>query len=592
MHRIAGIGALGVAAVIGGCGAGAMTLASYTTNEAITEYQVDATLRGDRLSVVETLDDDFGANSRHGFRRELDTGVVDRPGESLDLQNVQVESETANDDVDITPGYQTTTVRVGNENKTYQGEHRYQLRYDLVGVPDPQEQKRLVFIAVGDRWEIPIHDVTVRVAPDFEPGDVTCSLGGSGAFVSCDVSVQDGIVTATVPDVEPGQGVALNIGAGPARTPASLTPPPLDIPASEQPWVGAALSVGGAAAAAGAVGSLVAGRWVRRAGADRSGAAANPAEAAYATATDPDEGVKVSDAEAAEQVTIQFAPPEGLAPAQGAVLLRERVDNPAKTAWMAQAVIDGWATLEGDPSKPTIVRAARADQEPANMPEPLAAAFNGRQEIQLGTYDSSFAAGWSAIGSQLQSWRSWSGLWDNRRGTRNRVLAVVMLLVGVAAAGITGLALVAGLGRHVGVAVPIAVVTGLLFGFGVRAVFGAPTLAVRSPAGFGLWLRTEGFRRFLAESEGEHARWAADHGLLREYSAWAVALGELDRWNRAAAAAGIPPDDPGMTTAYAFAGMAAFAHTTSTAPSSSGGSSGFSGGGFSGGVGGGGGGNW
>jgi hypothetical protein len=63
-------------------------------------------------------------------------------------------------------------------------------------------------------------------------------------------------------------------------------------------------------------------------------------------------------------------------------------------------------------------------------------------------------------------------------------------------------------------------------------------LRVRTPAGSGLWLwlRTESFRRFLAGSEAHHAEEAARRGHLREYTAWAVAVGEVDRWSRAVAA--------------------------------------------------------
>ena len=50
-----------------------------------------------------------------------------------------------------------------------------------------------------------------------------------------------------------------------------------------------------------------------------------------------------------------------------------------------------------------------------------------------------------------------------------------------------------------------------------------------APPGSALALRTESFRRFLAASEGRHVQWAWEHGLLREYSAWAVALGDRRR---------------------------------------------------------------
>ena len=112
--------------------------------------------------------------------------------------------------------------------------------------------------------------------------------------------------------------------------------------------------------------------------------------------------------------------------------------------------------------------------------------------------------------------------------------------------------------------------------------------AVAQRGGQRVALRTESFRRFLAASEGRHVQWAWEHGLLREYSAWAVALGTADAWQRAMERTSIPPAEltTGPLLVYAMAPSFSSAHT---APSSSGGGAGSFGGG-GGGVGGGGGG--
>ena len=106
-------------------------------------------------------------------------------------------------------------------------------------------------------------------------------------------------------------------------------------------------------------------------------------------------------------------------------------------------------------------------------------------------------------------------------------------------------------------------------------------------------MRTESFRRFLAASEGPHVEWAWKHGLLREYSAWAVALGEASTWEKAMERSSIPPAEfaTGPMIVYTSAGSFGRTHT---APSSSGGSSGggFSGGSVGGGGGGGSSGSW
>ena len=96
--------------------------------------------------------------------------------------------------------------------------------------------------------------------------------------------------------------------------------------------------------------------------------------------------------------------------------------------------------------------------------------------------------------------------------------------------------------------------------------------------------------------------WAWQHGMLREYSAWAVALGAAPAWGRAIAASAVPPPVAAADTSPLMLFYASTLWRNSyTAPqrvsgASGGGSSGFggygggfSGGGFSG-VGGGGGG--
>ena len=131
----------------------------------------------------------------------------------------------------------------------------------------------------------------------------------------------------------------------------------------------------------------------------------------------------------------------------------------------------------------------------------------------------------------------------------------------------------------------------LLAGSGVAAAVRAWELRVRTPAGSGLWLRTESFRRFLAGSEAHHAEEAAKRGHLREYTAWAVAVGELDRWQRAVAASSAAAADPVAARVPLLAPGLLVGSSGSSTPPSSGGSGG-GGGGVGGGAGGGGGGSW
>ena len=107
----------------------------------------------------------------------------------------------------------------------------------------------------------------------------------------------------------------------------------------------------------------------------------------------------------------------------------------------------------------------------------------------------------------------------------------------------------------------------------------------RTATGSALALRSESFRRFLAASEGKHVDWAWQQGLLREYSAWAVALGAADAWAKAVQSSNIADPQVALAGPLLVHSAASSFSSARTAPSSSGG-----GGGGGGGVGGGGGG--
>jgi hypothetical protein len=126
-------------------------------------------------------------------------------------------------------------------------------------------------------------------------------------------------------------------------------------------------------------------------------------------------------------------------------------------------------------------------------------------------------------------------------------------------------------------------------GIGWGAALRAWELRVRTPLGTGQWLRVESFRRFLHESEAYHAEEAAKRGVLREYTAWAVAVGEIDRWKHAVETSTVIPESAGLGYVYLAPMLASSTSHASTAPSSSGGGGG---GGVGGGGGGGGGGSW
>jgi hypothetical protein len=445
--------------------------------------------------------------------------------------------------------------------------------------------------------------------------------------------VEPGHVEAIVTDLDAHEGVSIEGRQGAALATLPAVPqPPATAPADEGSGL---LPPAAGAAAGGLLGGIASTVLVRRAGRERV-APGGVADAAYAPGLGPTYGpvdgvppaaspyapadwptagptlappapappvdtppvaagspseLRIDETELAEMATTEFAPPRGLLPEQGGIILTEDVLDNHKAAWLIQAAIDGAVDLDDQSGTVRLTRTGpgRPDQQPI-----LDLAFNGAPEITLGSYDRHFASAWSQLQRQLEGWEKVSGLWDPR-GDRHRItaglLGVLFVILGGIGTFVAGF--LAGGSDATALLVP-AVITGALGVAGVAALVNNRELRIRTPAGSGLWLRTESFRRFLAESEAFHAEEAAKRGYLREYTAWALALGEIDRWTRAVSSSSlIPPDTAGLNWIYLAPILVSSTHTASVAPSSSGGGGGsFGGGGVGGGAGGGGGGSW
>jgi hypothetical protein len=546
--------------------------------------------RAGQAAITEVIDYDFASRQRHGIYRDI-------PG--LDPADpVRVHSDGAPDQLQVTGTAHQTRLRIGDPDRTVTGRHRYTVEYRLAGVADGG---RLAWDAVGTSWTVPIGQVELHVVAPWRLEEVVCVRGVAGSTAPCQATQPEpGHLAVALDDLEPGQGVTLYATAGaPLAAPPALPAPPAGVPGDPgtgplPPTLTAAL-----AALAGAVPAT----WlVRRAGRERV-ATGGAAEAAFGPgrpgdhpggSPDPPDRPgdhpgtgaerRVDPADLGELATVEFVPPGELTPAQGGVLLAEAVRPEHKVAWLIGAAVDGYLELEGD-GPVTLVRLPR--QGPPSYL--LDVAFAGRDRLTLGGYDPEFAAAWKLVGNELDGWRRTSGLWDPA-GDRRRVLALVLGVL----AGVGGLVLAgagAALAARTGAGWLVLVAAGgLLAGAGAAAAVGAWELRVRTPAGSALWLRTESFRRFLAASEAHHAEEAARRGHLRQYTAWAVAVGEVDRWSKAVAASSVAAADPAVAR-YPLLAPALLHDTSQSARQPSSGGSG-GGGGVGGGAGGGGGGSW
>jgi uncharacterized membrane protein YgcG len=595
-RRAATVGRIAVVGLLLALCAGALTYFGLD-DERIRGYQVDVAVQADGTALVrETIDYDFGTNSRHGIFRDF-------PGYRLDgeqrVSDVRVRSASAPDTTSLTDDGHAV-IRVGDPERTVSGLHRYVLEYRVTGVTSGD---RLAFDAVGTAWDVPVDRADVRLTAPYRLGDVRCYRGPESSTARCAALDAGGdVVTAHVEDLAERQGVTIagtRAGAlsGPVRAalPGDVDPRGGGDGRSYWTTVWLVLGLGAAGFALGVVPVAL---WARRAGRDRAGAGGGVTAVAGGTGR---QAVPVADRTAEQQVTTRVEPPRDLTPAQGGVLLTESVERRHQVAWLTQQSLDGWFTIENDGRR---LRWTAPDDRWAAAPEPLKRMFNRRARLKLGKYDQRFAEGFRMVGDELKHWRATCELWDHDAERRNRrtaervkVLAVLVVLAGAVLLLLTA----SGEPR---VACLAAAVAGFFAGAGTGMWFHGSELPVRTPEGFARRQLVEGFRRFLAASGGREARDAAERGELRRYSAWAVALGELDRWNAAMTAASLPPATAGVAETTSFAALTSTVHTATTSPPSSGsaggGSSGggYSGGGYSGGGdvggggGGGGGGSW
>ena len=221
----------------------------------------------------------------------------------------------------------------------------------------------------------------------------------------------------------------------------------------------------------------------------------------------------VADDDLADLATIEFVPPKGVDPWQGAVLLRERIDDESVGAWFSGLAARDVLAIERDGDDTAVLR--RGAQLERARPEEsavLSELFADGEEISLGSYDKDFAKAWNRVRADQERSIAASGFWkrDAPSATRTRfswtVLVVLFIWVIIGAGSI--LSAVFGVFSS-----PLgAIVFGIVVPGIVALVAYRTLLPVRSATGSALALRTESFRRFLAASEGRHVEWAWKQG--------------------------------------------------------------------------------
>lgn len=581
--------------------------AAASLGESVRSFRATATWDADRRASVHEEIDYVFPRRRHGIYRVLPGVAWDRRDDisvtadhtttwvaepeiaairqrmqALGVERMTVDSHEV-----------ATRVRIGDPEATVKGIHHYTVDYPLEGTELGDD--RIGWNGVGASWDVPIDRVALELRAPWVWEDATCDTGSAGSVGGCRVTqAEPGRLTVDHGRLDAGEGITVyatrgaDLAAAPAARAVAVT--------TDVAWWRRPSRLAGLVVVVVLGAGIVVARLLRRAGRDWVMAGPASTDSAVDLAFEvPSTGSglsgarRVDDSRLGTWVGTEFAPPRGLPAWQGGIVTAERVRAEHRVAWLLQAAADGYVRLEpAGPGAVTLHRRSHDDDATSRL---LDIAFVDRERMLLGPYDPRFARAWAAVGAMQDRWAS-ASVYNDQRAARRVVPTVIAGCVAFAVAIPLGIASVGLVARFGPAWVAVTVFAAVCGGGGIAAALRGWELRVRTPAGTAMWLRIESFRRFLAGSETEHVRRAAEQGRLREYTAWAVSLGESDHWNATIASAGLAPDVDGVATSALSPRLFSACTTASTSPSTSGsgGGSGGGGGGGGSGVGGGGGG--
>jgi uncharacterized membrane protein YgcG len=574
--------------------------AAAQTGESIPSYAVGIRILSDGdLQITERITYDFGSESRHGIFRTIPSMFTydDVNDRVYRIEDVEVTSPTAPDDVEVSEEGGTTTIRVGDPDQEITGTHTYTLRYRvegaLNGFPDHDE---LYWNAIGDEWQAPIQRARVTVQSPADIQRVTCFQGYQGSTEACGRAVFEGSVARFAPGrtLQPFEGLTVVVAI-----PKGAVPEPEPILVERwSPDRAFSLNAGtiGAASLVMLVVALSLGRLWWRGGRDRR-FVGSPVDQVLGTPSGESESVPFGEGGA--EAPVEFAPPDDIRPGQVGTVVDERANVIDVTATIVDLAGRGYLVIHELPDtglfSKTDWRLVRTELGTTDLLRYeellLESLFRDGPEVTVSELKTVFAQRLHRVEEALYEdamKQQWFRTRPDRVRTRWAGRGVFLLVAGAA------LTFVLARWTHWGI-VGIPVIIG-----GIALALLASAMPARTAKGTAIVRRIRGFRRVIATAETHMSRWAEQENVFTRFLPYAIVFGLTDKWAKAFQDLGIQPDTASWYvgtrpfTAMAFANSVdAFSVTTggtlASTPSSSG-SSGFGGGGFSGGGGGGGGG--
>lgn len=186
--------------------------------EIINLFSSDITINKDgSVTVVETIDYDFGTNDKHGIFRFIPTKHDEKASvwyreRYIDINVVSVKKDSKDEQYEVESERGRIKVIVGDPDVTINSRHIYEITYTLRGALMYPEQlpAEIYWNVNGGEWEIPMLKVVAMLHNNgmLSP-ERSCYKGRRGESTSCAILTVDNAVTFEAARVSPGEEMTI-----------------------------------------------------------------------------------------------------------------------------------------------------------------------------------------------------------------------------------------------------------------------------------------------------------------------------------------------------------------------------------------------
>ena len=603
--------ALAVVAVVLGLLLTFATAARAQQGWTVTSFHSEITIERDGdVHFVETIAVDFGVLERHGIIREIvtrqrcgevslgDVPLTECPGGSDRLYPFELESVTdasgSPHDVQVSTEGGSTFLRIGDPDVTISGPQTYRIAYTLgATLNEFQGHDELYWNVTGNRWEVPLEQVTASVRLDGDASVFVTCFEGYASNQNCNyTSSGNQAEFQTTRTMFPYEELTIVVGwdKGAVTVQAAV----LDDRLSPDDFFSFDWLEWGGLGTSAVIGflGLVRAWWVF--GRDRRYKTLQ-----YLSGESDEHTAPLFHS---RDVVVEFLPPEDLRPAQLGVIVDERADTLDVTATIVDLAVRGYLKINELEKRGWFGRQDWQLQQLKDADDELLpyerrlldSLFASGREVKVGSLKNTFAERLARVKDDLYA-DAIGRKWFARNPESQRQIwsgvAIALVVVGIGASVAAGFFLSRAL-------IPVPLVLA-----GVVMLPLSRAMARRTAAGNEAYRRALGFKLYITTAETRRQEFNEQENIFARYLPYAIVFECVDKW--AEAFEGLDDQVQHSTASWysgrsafevgAFtAGMGSFAgsvsSTISSTPGSSGGS-GFSGGGSSGGGGGGGGGS-